>query len=124
MNSNKFNRRILICVRGNCAHPDRGKQLEKRLAELIRAHGLDDPGHSQSATCTLTNCLAVCTDGPVVMVHPDKIRYHHVDEAALERIFREHILQNRPVEALIRREPPVIPVRAALNGRRRRKPGK
>lgn len=36
-----------------------------------------------------------------MVVYPDGIWYHHVDENALERIYQEHILDNQPVEALI-----------------------
>jgi (2Fe-2S) ferredoxin len=36
-----------------------------------------------------------------VVVYPDGIWYHHVDEAALERIYQEHILGDHPVEELI-----------------------
>jgi cob(I)alamin adenosyltransferase len=43
----------------------------------------------------------VCSDGPIMVVYPEGIWYHHVDEAALERIYEEHILGGQPVEALI-----------------------
>lgn len=103
--SRRHGKRILICVRGVCAPPEEGAKLEQRLLQLIQAHGLDNPEHPQHARCTVTQCLAVCQDGPIMMVHPDGIRYCHVDEAALERIFEEHILHNRPVEALVYDDP-------------------
>jgi len=121
MNSNPLptrrGRRILICVRGNCAAPDQGKQLEQRLADLIEQHGLDDPEHDHHTKCTITNCLGVCEEGPIIMVHPEGIRYHHVDQAALERIFEEHLLQDTPVEDLIRRDQPTHSVRVGRNTR-------
>jgi (2Fe-2S) ferredoxin len=36
-----------------------------------------------------------------MMVHPDGIRYKLVDEAALQQIFEQHFLRDKPVEALI-----------------------
>ncbi len=100
-------RRVLICVRGQCAESNRGKRLEQRLTELIEQYSLNDADHPQHVSCTITNCLGVCADGPVIIVHPEAIKYQHVTEAALERIFQQHLLDNQPVEELIVREPPV-----------------
>jgi (2Fe-2S) ferredoxin len=93
--------------------------LEKRLIELIEQHGLDDPDHPQHVSCTLTNCLGVCAAGPVIIVHPEAIKYHHVTEAALERIFQQHLLGNQPVAELIVRE---LPARPILPKKLKRKP--
>lgn len=109
-------RRVLICVRGQCAEANRGLQLEKRLLELIEQHGLDDPSHPQYLSCTITNCLGICADGPVMIVHPEAIKYGRVTAAALERIFEQHLLKNQPVVELIVREQPV---RSILSKRKR-----
>lgn len=112
MNSNSFSnrrgRRVLICVRGNCAPPYQGKALEKHLSSLIEQQGLDDPNHPKHTTCTITNCLGVCEDGPIMMVHPDGVRYHRLNEAALNRIFNEHILHDQPVNDHIQHTQPAI----------------
>jgi (2Fe-2S) ferredoxin len=44
-----------------------------------------------------TPCLGVCTGGPLLVVYPDGIWYHHVDEALLKRIVEEHLQQDKPV---------------------------
>ncbi len=103
-------RRVLICVRGQCAESSRGFKLEQRLLDLIRQHGLDDSTHPQYVTCTVTNCLGVCENGPVLIVHPEAIKYQRVDQTALARIFHEHLLHNRPVEELIVRQAPAKPI--------------
>lgn len=107
LNTSLFSRpphghRVLICVKGNCAHPDLGQALHQKMLKLIRQHGLDDPHHPHYTTCKIVQCLGVCAGGPIMMIHPEAIRYHQVDEAALERIVREHLLQSRPVEDLMR----------------------
>ena len=110
--STRRGRRILICVRGQCAESNQGKHLEKRLNELIEQYGLKDSSHPQHVSCTLTNCLGVCADGPIMIVHPEAIKYQHVNEAALERIFQQHLLRNQPVEELIVRQlssRPILP---------------
>lgn len=93
--------RILICVRGQCAESGQGKQLEQQLRQLIEQHHLDRNDHPRHTTCAITNCLGVCENGPVMIVHPDGVKYHHVDAAALERIFDQHILGGQPVEEYI-----------------------
>jgi len=104
-------RRVLICVRGLCADSAQGKRLEKRLIELISQHGLDQPAHPQYANCTLTNCLGVCADGPIMIIHPEAIKYYCPNEAALERIFEQHLLVGQPVDELIVRQ---LPSRSVL----------
>lgn len=93
-------RRVLICTRGKCTDPQQGKQLEKQLQQLIEKHGLDNEDDPHHTTCTITNCLAVCENGPVMIVHPDAIKYQHVDLQALEEIFEQHLLNDTPVENL------------------------
>ena len=104
--SRRRGRRVMVCVRGECAPSEEGQRIEKRLQELIVAQGLDDTDHPQHVRCTVTNCLAVCQDGPILMVHPDGIRYEHVDEANLKRIFQQHFLQDEPVDELVFRGQP------------------
>lgn len=99
-------RRVLICVRGQCAESSRGRKLEQQLLTLIEQHGLDAPEHPQHVSCRVTNCLAVCNGGPVMIVHPEGVKYRQVDEQALELIFEQHILKNKPVEALKVTVPP------------------
>ncbi|GIK43170.1 MAG: ferredoxin [Chloroflexota bacterium] len=117
--STRRGRRVLICVRGQCAESNRGKRLEQRLVELITQQGLDNPDHPQHVSCTITNCLGICADGPIMIVHPEAIKYHHLTEPALERIFQQHLLGNQPVEELIVREQPSRPILSKKFGKTR-----
>src|SRR5690242_7319702 len=96
-----YGRHILICENGDCADPEAAAALQRRFAELARAHRLNKLRNPERVKCTLTGCLGVCGGGPILVVYPDGIWYHHVDEAALERIVHEHLLGGRPVEGLI-----------------------
>jgi (2Fe-2S) ferredoxin len=49
----------------------------------------------------ITPCLGVCYGGPLLVVYPDGIWYHHVDEALLQRIIDEHLIGGCPVEEAI-----------------------
>lgn len=92
---------ILICENGDCADPEAAARLQQRFRVLAQQHGLNKLRNPERVKCTLTGCLGVCQGGPVVVVYPDGIWYHHVDDAALERIVNEHILGGQPVEELI-----------------------
>lgn len=96
-----YGRQILICNHGDCADPRAAERLHRRLGELNRECGLNKLGNPHRIKCAPVDCLGVCQGGPILVIYPEGIWYHHVDEAALERIYREHLLQGRPVEELI-----------------------
>ena len=103
-----YGRHILICENGDCADSEAAAALQRRFAELARAHGLNKLRNPERVKCTLTGCLGVCGGGPILVVYPDGIWYHHVDADALERIVNEHILDDRPVADLIFQQPEVL----------------
>jgi len=96
-----YGRQIFICNHGDCADSAVAEQLNQRLMALCRDHGLTKLREPHRAKCTLADCLGVCQGGPILVVYPDGIWYHHVDEAALTRIFHEHLLGGQPVAEFI-----------------------
>src|SRR3954451_17169313 len=92
---------LLICEHGDCAPPELALHLQQRFRELAQAHGLSKLRNPARVKCTLTDCLGVCGGGPIVAVYPEGLWDHHVDEALLERIVCEHLLEGRPVEESI-----------------------
>lgn len=99
--SRAYGRHVFICVHGNCAEPEAGERLHQRFGELNREYGLNKLRNPERVKCSMADCLGICSGGPVVVVYPEGIWYHHVDEARLERIYREHILGGQPVEEYI-----------------------
>ncbi len=69
--------------------------LKKRLAEL----GLLDGAHGVYRT--KANCLRICEQGPIAVVWPDGVWYHHCTPEVLERIIQEHLVGGRPVEEYV-----------------------
>lgn len=96
-----YGRQVLICNHGDCAATATAEALHQRLQTLCREHGLNKLRQPHRIKCTLADCLGVCQQGPILAVYPDGIWYHQVDEAALVRIFHEHLLNGKPVDELI-----------------------
>lgn len=96
-----YGRHMFICMHGDCAPAESGENLHRRFMALNKTHGLNKLKNPERVKCSLVDCMGVCSGGPIVAVYPDGIWYHHVDEAALERIYQEHILNDQPVTDLI-----------------------
>jgi (2Fe-2S) ferredoxin len=94
-----YGRHIFLCTGRFCDPESRAPALYDRLPVLLGELGqYDNPCRVKRGT---TPCLGVCTGGPILVVYPDGIWYHHVDEALLIRIIEEHLKNNQPVEAAI-----------------------
>jgi len=96
-----YGRHVMICVHGNCADVEQGERLQQQFFNLNKDHGLNKLRNPERIKCSGVDCLGVCQGGPIMVVYPDGIWYHHVDEVALARIYQEHLLNDRPVEDLI-----------------------
>ena len=80
--------------RGSCA-----KQGAVNLRNYMKARAKELG--LEGVRINSAGCLDRCELGPTLVVYPEGIWYHHVDEAALDRIIEEHLRHNRPVEELI-----------------------
>jgi (2Fe-2S) ferredoxin len=93
-----YQKHILICTGPRCA-PDASPALYQLLKDLLKELQLHDgPARIQRSQC---HCFGVCQGGPIVVVYPDGIWYHHVTPEKLERILQEHLRGNRPVSEYI-----------------------
>ncbi|MEM8857609.1 MAG: cob(I)yrinic acid a,c-diamide adenosyltransferase [Chloroflexota bacterium] len=98
-NMRSYGRQMFICQHDNCASAEMVRSLQAsvrpRLGDLRR---LRNP---ERVKVTLSECLGVCSGGPVVVVYPDGIWYHHVTEEVMARIVDEHIIGGVPVEEYV-----------------------
>lgn len=94
-----YGRHVLICNGSYCDPDGQAVRLYQRLAARLGELGrYDNPERVKRG---LTPCLGVCAGGPIVVVYPEGIWYHHVDGAVLDRIIDEHLREDRPVEEYI-----------------------
>ena len=96
-----YGRQLFICNHGDCAPAEEAERLHRLVLERNRQQRLNKLRNPHRIKCTLADCLGVCQGGPIAVVYPDGTWYHGVDEARLERIYREHLIRGKPVEELI-----------------------
>lgn len=98
-NMRGYGRQMFICQHGNCASPEMVTALQATVRpNLGDFRRLRNP---ERVKVTLSECLGVCSGGPVVVVYPDGIWYHHVNEDVMARIIEEHIIGGVPVEEYV-----------------------
>ena len=91
-----YAKQILMCTGPNCA-PDKAPELYKYLKKRLVEKGLynNDDKRIARASC---HCFGVCQSGPILVVQPDGVWYHSIDESKLEEILTSHIEGGQPVE--------------------------
>ena len=94
-----YARHVLICTGIYCDPDGQAARLQRRLAEKLGELGdYMNPIRVKRGT---SPCLGVCMAGPILVVYPEGIWYHRVDEETLDTIIEEHLVNDRPVEELI-----------------------
>ncbi len=95
-----YARHIFICsgeYSDHCDPEGKARRLEIYLSRRLGALG--DYVNPQRVKVSTSPCLGVCMRGPILVVYPDGVWYHRVDEALIDRIVEEHLRQDQPVAA-------------------------
>ena len=93
-----YRKHVFVCTGPRCApesSPALYEHLKNRLKELGLSAGPERIHRSQAG------CFGVCQGGPILVVYPEGVWYHHVTPEKLERIIQEHLLKNQPVQEFI-----------------------
>ena len=93
---------VFVCTSGDdCPKDGDVEGFVKFLrAEVVKA------GRQQDIRINKAGCFSQCGHGPMMVVYPENVWYHGVQQSDLAEIVQSHILGGTPVERL-RYEPGV-----------------
>jgi len=90
-----YKRHALMCTGKSCGE---NMPLLKALKAKVAAAGLSDG--DDAVRVNRAGCLGVCSQGPIMVVHPEGVWYHDLDEDKLDRIVNEHFKEGESVKEL------------------------
>jgi len=93
----QYERHVFVCTSGEDC-PTRG-DVEKYV-KTLRAGALT-AGKKVEVRVNKAGCFSQCGHGPMIVVYPENVWYHGVQESDLAEIMESHILNGKPVERLV-----------------------
>ena len=97
-----FSHHVFFCCNqrknGSACCEDHGaSELRAYAKDRVKQLGLSGEGKTR---INQAGCLDRCESGPVVVIYPEGVWYHYVDQADIDEIIDEHLVHNRPVQRL------------------------
>lgn len=92
----QYTKHLLVCEMGGSCSSKGYAGMREALKEIISSRGLAD-----KVKVTKTGCLGACGFGPNLVIYPDGIWYHRVQQADLTRIIDETVVGGRTIDDLL-----------------------
>lgn len=89
---------VLVCAGTGCTS-SKSPQIQKKFEEEIEKNSLND-----EVKIVKTGCFGFCEAGPIVVVYPEGTFYSHIKVEDVERIVKEHLLEDTLVQDLVFKE--------------------
>ena len=88
-------RHVMVCADTGCA-ASHSIGIAEKLEEAIARYGLQD-----QVIVVKTGCFGLCSQGPIAVVHPERIMYTQLKAEHVEEIVRDHLRDGHYVEHLL-----------------------
>ena len=82
---------------GHCCMNKRSKKAQKHAKRRIKQLGLKG---DERIRINQTDCLGVCSQGPVVIVYPEGVWYRYQDKDDIDQIIEQHLVAGNIVKKL------------------------
>jgi len=93
----QYDRHVFVCTSGETC-PSQGDV--ERYVKTLRA-GVLAAGKQVEVRVNKAGCFSQCGHGPMIVIYPENVWYHGVQESDLPEILQSHIVDGKPVERLV-----------------------
>ncbi len=97
--SEQYKAMLMVCTGTGCVSAG-GFTVRDSLNKILKDKGLE-----KDYLVVATGCNGFCAVGPIVVVQPEGIFYQQVDEKGLTEIVEQHLIQGKPVQRLMHKDP-------------------
>jgi (2Fe-2S) ferredoxin len=88
---------VFVCTSGETCPTQADTE---KYVKVLRA-GVQKAGKQVEVRINKTGCFSQCGHGPMIVVYPENVWYHGVQQSDLDEIVRSHILGGKPVDRLV-----------------------
>ena len=99
----KQGRMVSICIGTGCAAKGANRILELFTQAAKETADSNDTAITVDSKCV--GCHGLCEHGPIVIISPENILYHGVEEPDVEEIFRETLIGGNIIDRLLYEDP-------------------